>query len=80
LRKIDDSTSRLFCTIAAYNTGAGNVAKSFIGSYNLNKAAQKINTLSPVEVYRNLRKNLPHDETKDYIKRVAMRLAKYQNK
>jgi len=80
LKKIDDSTSRLFCTIAAYNTGAGNVAKSFIGSYNINKAAKKINTLSPVEVYRNLRKHLPHDETKDYIKRVAMRLAKYQTK
>jgi len=78
LSKIDDSTSRLFCTIAAYNTGAGNVARSFTGSSNINKASEKINTMSANEVYRHLRKNLPHDETKKYIKRVATRLAKYQ--
>ncbi len=80
LRKIEDSTSRLFCTIAAYNTGAGNVAKSFIGTYNINKAIKEINSLSPTEVYRHLRKNLPYDETKNYIKHVAIRLAKYQHK
>ncbi|NOQ15951.1 MAG: DUF3393 domain-containing protein [Methyloprofundus sp.] len=79
LRKIENRTSRLFCTIAAYNTGAGNVAKSFIGSYNINKAAKKINQLSPRDVYRHLRKHLPHDETKDYIQRVARRMAKYQS-
>ncbi len=79
LRKIENRTSRLFCAIAAYNTGAGNVAKSFIGSYNINKAAEKINQLSPAEVYRHLRKHLPHDETKDYIQRVARRMAKYQS-
>jgi len=78
LRKIDNKTSRLFCAIAAYNTGSGNVAKSFIGSYNINKAVVEINKLSPREVYRHLRKHLPHDETKDYVKRVATRMAKYQ--
>lgn len=79
LSKIDDSTSRLFCTIAAYNTGAGNVAKSFTGGTNINKAVRKINNMTAIEVYRHLRKNLPHDETKKYIKRVATRLAKYQS-
>lgn len=79
LRKIEDRTSRLFCAIAAYNTGSGNVAKSFVGSYNINKAVQKINKLSPRDVYRHLRKHLPHDETKDYIQRVARRMAKYQS-
>jgi len=78
LRKIEDRTSRLFCAIAAYNTGSGNVAKSFIGSYNINKAVVEINKLSPREVYKHLRKHLPHDETKDYVKRVATRMAKYQ--
>jgi len=78
LRKIENKTSRLFCAIAAYNTGSGNVAKSFIGSYNINKAVVKINKLSPREVYKHLRKHLPHDETKDYVKRVATRMAKYQ--
>ncbi len=79
LRKIDDTTSRLFCTIAAYNTGAGNVAKTFIGTYNINKAAKTINTFSASDVYKTLRRQLPHDETRQYIKRVATRLAKYQS-
>ena len=79
LKKVNDKTNRLFCTIAAYNTGTGNVAKSFVGSYNVNKAIIKINQMSATEVYRHLRKKLPHDETKDYIQRVATRLAKYQS-
>ena len=79
LSKIDDSTSRLFCTIAAYNTGAGNVARSFIGIANVSKATSKINAMSASEVYKHLRKNLPHDETKKYIKSVATRLTKYQS-
>jgi len=79
LKKVDDTTSRLFCAIAAYNTGAGNVAKSFVGSYNFSKAADKINQLSASEVYRHLRHHLPYDETKHYIKRVAVRMAKYQS-
>ncbi|NOR81031.1 MAG: DUF3393 domain-containing protein, partial [Methyloprofundus sp.] len=62
LSKINDSTSRLFCTIAAYNTGAGNVARSFIGIANVSKATSKINSMSASEVYQHLRKNLPHDE------------------
>lgn len=79
LSKIDDSTSRLFCTIAAYNTGAGNVARSFVGVPSVSKATSKINSMSASEVYQHLRKNLPHDETKKYIKRVATRLSKYQS-
>jgi len=79
LKKVDDTTSRLFCAIAAYNTGAGNVAKSFVGSYNFSKAADKINQLSASQVYRHLRHHLPHDETKHYVKRVAIRMAKYQS-
>jgi len=78
LRKVENKTSRLFCAIAAYNTGAGNVAKSFIGTYNITKASKKINQLTSQQVYANLRSNLPHKETRDYIKRVVARMEKYQ--
>jgi membrane-bound lytic murein transglycosylase C len=65
--------------IAAYNTGSGNVAKTFNkdGSRNINRAAKIINELSPKEVYEHLLINLPYDETKDYVKRVVKRKGIY---
>ena len=75
---ITDPVSRLYCTIAAYNTGAGNVARAFVGSTNISKATAKINTMSPKEVYARLRKHLPHDETRQYVKNVSVRMQKYQ--
>ena len=75
LRKITNPESRMYCMIAAYNTGSGNVAKTFNkdGSRNINKAAKIINGLSPQEVYDHLVANLPYDETKNYLKRVIKR-------
>ena len=75
LRKITNPESRMYCMIAAYNTGSGNVAKTFNkgGSRNISKAAKIINELSPQEVYDHLVANLPYDETKNYLKRVIKR-------
>jgi len=67
----------LYCTIAAYNTGAGNVAKTFIGNRNINKAAITINKLTPKQVYTKLMSNLPYNETKKYLKKVNDRVAAY---
>ena len=77
LKHIKNPESRTYCTIAAYNTGAGNVAKSFIGSYNIRKASREINKLTPKEVYQHLRNNLPYDETKKYLKKVTKSYEKY---
>jgi len=75
LRKITNPQSRLYCMIAAYNTGSGNVAKTFNKdrSRNINRAAPIINKLSPEEVYEHLVNNLPYDETKHYVQRVVKR-------
>ncbi|MEJ6077461.1 transglycosylase SLT domain-containing protein [Vibrio sp. 1-Bac 57] len=83
LKSITDPKSRLYCTIAAYNTGAGNVAKVFNNSgntRNINKAARVINTLSPEQVYNALMNKLPYDETKHYLKKVSKRIALYETK
>ena len=77
LRKIKDPQSKLYCTIAAYNTGAGNVAKAFIGNTNINKASVKINAMSSKEVYNVLMKKLPYNETKHYLKKVTDRTSAY---
>lgn len=80
LKNIKDEQSRLYCTIAAYNTGAGNVARAFNPdrSTNIRKAATTINQLTPQQVYQQLMTNLPYEETKNYLKKVSARIALYQ--
>ena len=78
LKKVRNPISRLYCAIAAYNTGAGNVAWAFTRSYNISKAARIINKLSPDEVYRRLLRDLKYDEPKNYLKRVTKRMNVYK--
>ena len=70
LKAIKDKASREHCCIAAYNTGAGNVAKAFTGKTNVTSAAKIINNMSSDEVYLHLRKHLKYKEARDYVKRV----------
>ncbi len=78
LKGIEDPLSRLYCSIAAYNTGAGNVSRAFTGSRRIKNAIPKINELSPQQVYDHLIENLPHGETRKYLDRVSKRKAKYE--
>lgn len=79
LKSINDPLSRLYCAIAAYNTGPGNVARAFSGNKNIRKATAIINTLSPDEVYKKLKYNLPYQETRRYIEKVTTRIGKYSS-
>jgi membrane-bound lytic murein transglycosylase C len=81
-KDVKDPLSRLYCSVAAYNTGAGNVAYAFnvsssAGRYNLRKALPKINAVSPSEVYKTLRRNLRYDEAKHYLKNVTGKMKDY---
>jgi len=78
LKTINNPTSRLYCTIAAYNTGAGNVARAFVGTNDVSRAATLINQMPPENVYRHLITNLPYQETRDYLQRVCRRIEAYQ--
>lgn len=78
LANIEDELSRYYCTIAAYNTGAGNVAKTFTKNTNINEASKIINKMTPEEVYKKLLKDLPYDETKNYLKKVSERSIIYE--
>jgi peptidoglycan lytic transglycosylase C len=77
LKDIKNQDSRLFCTIAAYNTGAGNIAWAFTRNHNMKKAAPLINTKSPKEVYNKLLRDLRYEEPKHYLKRVSKRMSAY---
>jgi len=71
LKGITDGRSRLYCMIAAYNTGAGNVARGITGGGSLKALARRINAMGADQVYGTLLKRLPHAETRDYLKKVV---------
>ncbi len=77
MRKVTDPISRLYCAIAAYNTGASNVGYAFTGKKSFSGAVKTINTMSSQEVYETLVSQLPYDETKKYVEKVASRMGKY---
>ena len=68
LAAITNQVSREYCVIAAYNTGAGNVLKTF--DKNRDDAPDKINRLAPLEVYQTLKASLPYSETRRYLTKV----------
>jgi len=77
--RVNDPLSRLYCSIAAYNTGAGNVSRAFIGSTKLGEAIPKINQMNSSQVYEHLRVYLPYHETRDYIEKVTKRMNSYRD-
>jgi len=76
---VRDPQSRLYMSIAAYNTGPGNVARALTGTRNLEKAKRVANSLNPRDVYRILLRNLPYAETRDYLRKVSSRMTVYKN-
>lgn len=79
LRKIENRHSRFYCAVAAYNTGVGNVAKTFVGTTSLNAAARKINGMTAQEVYDYLQLNLPAEETRNYLRKIVDRAENYKH-
>lgn len=78
LRGIINPQSRLYCAIAAYNTGTGNVAKAFIGRASMQSAYRTINQMPPESVYQVLKHHLPYKETRHYVVKVTRHLEKYR--
>lgn len=78
LAGVRDPRSRLYCAIAAYNTGAGNVFRAFTGRTRPKAAFRAINALSPEDVYRRLVWELPYAETRRYLTKVVQRIEKYR--
>lgn len=66
---VSNATSREYCAISAYNTGAGNVLKTF--AKDRVAAVNAINSLEPPGVYEKLRTSLPYEETRQYLVRVT---------
>lgn len=78
LSGILDPQSRLYCAIAAYNTGHGNVFKAFTGRMRSKAAFERINRMSSEQVYAHLLRHLPYAETRRYLPTVVARLSRYR--
>jgi len=68
LVKIKDHNALRYSVISAYNGGAGNVFKTF--SSDRNKAVEKINQLSSIQVYQQLTNKHPSQESRRYLVKV----------
>ena len=80
LDKVDDRTSRDYCVISAYNTGPSNVMRAFTdakGKLRFEEGFQRINRLSPAEVFQTLREKLPYEETRGYLPTVNNNRKRY---
>lgn len=69
LEQIENTISREYCVISAYNTGPRNVFKAF--SSDSATAINQINDLQPPAVYDRLRGSLPYQETREYLAKVV---------
>lgn len=76
-RGVKDPKSRIYCAIAAYNTGPGNVAKAFTGKRNVIQALPKINSMTADAVFDHLKRKLPFEETRSYVAKVSERMGLY---
>ena len=77
-KRIKDDEKAYMCSVAAYNTGIGNVAKALTGKGIINPATDEANSMSSGKLYKTLRKDLKHKEARDYLERVWTRKNKYQ--
>jgi len=75
LNRIRNEKSRRYAKIAAYNGGAGNVFRTFASS---NQAAiDRINQMTPQQVYNQLVRSHPFGETRQYLEKVTVAEQKY---
>lgn len=68
LKKVRNERSKEYCVISAYNTGSGNVLRTF--DRNRERAFDYINSLKPDALYWKLKNELPYAETRRYLDKV----------
>jgi membrane-bound lytic murein transglycosylase C len=75
---VKNPDSRLFCAVAAYNGGGGNVGRTFTGRKSVRSSLDAINAQSSAQVLETLKSDAPHQETRDYVERVFRRAELYR--
>ena len=79
LAGVDNPQNRFLCAVASYNTGIGNLAKTFTkGRASLSEAVAIINAMTPTEVEAYLLEHLPAAETRRYVVKIIERRQRYR--
>ena len=76
-KNVEDDQKALYCVVAAYNTGAGNVSRAFTGHTAVRKAIPQIEQMPADRLYGHLRQKLPYEETRHYLEKVIERMELY---
>ncbi|MBL7046582.1 MAG: DUF3393 domain-containing protein [Candidatus Marinimicrobia bacterium] len=76
---VKNNESAYYCTIAGYNTGPGNVAKTLTGTSKLIPTAETVNGKTPEQIYKMLITKLPYKETREYLVMVNERSNYYRS-
>ena len=77
-KTVRNNEVRELLSIAAYNTGPGNVARTFGNDYSLAQASAAANKMSREQAYQHLMTYLPAQETKNYLRKITQRQTNYQ--
>ncbi|OIM99657.1 hypothetical protein BFR57_03580 [Idiomarina sp. MD25a] len=77
-KAVRNNEVRELLSIAAYNTGPGNVARTFGNDYSLTQASAAANKMSREQAYQHLMTYLPAQETKNYLRKITQRQTNYQ--
>jgi membrane-bound lytic murein transglycosylase C len=78
-KNVTNPVVKNYCTISAYNAGAGNVSRAFTGNTNLPKAVPVINTYTPDRAYNQLKNKMSTEEARNYIQKVSKLHEQYKS-
>ncbi len=79
LNDINNDLTKQYLAIAAYNTGSSNVFRAYDRNGSKPRAIRKIESMTPQQNYEFLIQNLPHEETRTYLRKVVERSQLYES-
>lgn len=79
--KVKNETNQTYCMICSYNGGPGTIYKAMtgkmnkIGQKNWDKMFADLSTMDSQKLYKKLRKDVPYEETRNYIEKVVAKMS-----
>ena len=71
--------NKLYCSIASYNTGVGNVCYAVTKTTKISPLIAQINTQQPQYTYDYLHQNLKYEEARNYLEKVNEKYLMYKD-
>ena len=80
-QKVTNPTNQIYCMICSYNGGPGTIYKAMTGKMNKigqekwDKMINDLSTMDSKKLYNKLRKDVPFEETRNYIEKVVGKMS-----